>query len=108
MKRGVACKERRRREEVTHLLLRASEVIAGWERFGVAEYAQFFANPLRVVWVNVLGGLARGVGVAVGFTIVTAVLLWFLGRLARLNLPIIGQFVADIARIVEHELTFSR
>ncbi len=108
MRQRGRAKRERRQEEATNLLLRASEAIAGWQKYGIAEYAEFFAHPYRVVWVNLLGGLARGIGVAVGFTLIAAVLLWFLGRLARLNLPLIGQFVADIARIVEHELAFSR
>lgn len=108
MRRTGGRKAERRQNEVAHLLLRASEVVAGWEKYGIAEYAEFFANPQRVIWVNLLGGIARGFGVAIGFTLLTAVFLWFFGRLARLNLPVIGQFVADITRIVEHELTFSR
>jgi hypothetical protein len=83
-------------------------VIAGWEKYGIAEYAEFFARPGRVVWVNLVGGIARGFGIAIGFSLVTAVLLSVLARLARLNLPVIGQFVADLARVVQHELTFSR
>lgn len=94
--------------EVANLLHRASEVIAGWERYGIAEYAEFFARPVRVVWVNLVGGVARGFGIAVGFTLMTALFLWVLAYLARLNLPVIGRFVADLARIVQYELTFSR
>lgn len=108
MRQRGRSKRERRQEEATNLLLRASEVISGWHKYGIAEYADFFAHPHRVIWVNLLGGLARGVGVAIGFSLITAVLVWFLGHLARLNLPVIGQFVADIARVVEHELTFSR
>jgi hypothetical protein len=94
---------------VAHLLLRAStSVLEGWHKNGIAEYTEFFRHPRRVMWINLLGGVARGVGIAVGFTLVAAVLLWLLSRLASLNLPLIGHFIADLARIVEYELMFSK
>lgn len=108
MRRRGTRKAERRQGEAIRLLRLATEAIAGWEKYGVAEYAEFFARPVRVVWVNLVGGIARGFGIAIGFTLVTALSLWLLGKLARLNLPLIGQFVADIARIVKYELTFSR
>ncbi|MGI6143241.1 MAG: DUF5665 domain-containing protein, partial [bacterium] len=39
---------------------------------------------------------------AVGFTLLGALLLYFLGRLV--NLPLIGSFIAEIVRIVQYQL----
>lgn len=108
MKRRARSRKERRRDEVAFLARRASDVVAGWEKYGIAEYAKFFSQPSRVIWVNLVGGIARGFGIAIGFTLVTAVFLSVLARLARLNLPVIGQFVAELTRIVQHELNFSR
>lgn len=41
---------------------------------------------------------------AIGFTILAALVLWFMQRLVVLNLPLIGDFIADIVRLVQHEL----
>ncbi|NMB38989.1 MAG: hypothetical protein GX994_05375, partial [Firmicutes bacterium] len=49
-------------------------------------------------------GLVRGFGLAVGFTAVGALFLYILGKLASLNLPIVGEFIADIAQIVQEKL----
>lgn len=109
MRRAGRPKRVRRQEEVAHLLLRLSaNVLEGWHKYGIVEYAEFFKRPGRVVWVNLLGGIARGVGIAIGFTLVAALLIWFLTRLAALNLPVIGHFIADLTRIVQYELTFSK
>ena len=51
-----------------------------------------------------LGGLARGMGMAVGFTLLGAVLVILLQRLAQQNLPVIGDFLAQIVTIVQRRL----
>ncbi|NLG84487.1 MAG: hypothetical protein GX493_07780 [Firmicutes bacterium] len=66
--------------------------------------AESWFGPARLLWWNFLGGLARGFGIAVGLTIVTSIFLTFLGRLAALNLPVIGKFVAEIVRLVQLHL----
>lgn len=74
------------------------------EKAGIAEWVELFRKPRRLLYLNFLAGVARGLGVAVGFSLMGAVLVLLLGRLARLNLPVIGEFVADVARIVQLEL----
>ena len=49
-------------------------------------------------------GLARGMGMAVGFTLLGAVLVILLQRLAQQNLPVIGDFLAQIVTIVQRRL----
>jgi len=74
------------------------------EKASIAEYVELFRHPRRLLYLNFLAGISRGSGIAVGFTAAGAVFLYLLGRLATLNLPVIGHFVAEIARIVELEL----
>ncbi len=54
--------------------------------------------------VNFSSGIARGFGFAVGFSLIAALVLYFLGYLARLNLPIIGTFVAELVQLVQGQL----
>ena len=74
------------------------------EKFNIAEYMNMLNNPRRFLAVNFVAGLARGFGIALGFTILGAFALWFLQRLVVLNLPIIGDFVADLVKIVKEHL----
>ena len=41
---------------------------------------------------------------AIGFTILAALVLWLMQRLVVLNLPLIGNFIAEIVRLVQYEL----
>jgi hypothetical protein len=70
------------------------------EKFNLAEYMNHLNNPRRYLMLNFMGGLFRGFGIALGMTILGAVALYILQRLVVLNLPLIGDFLADLVRIV--------
>jgi hypothetical protein len=74
------------------------------ERANLAEFMKLIQNPVRLIFLNFLAGLARGFGIAVGLTIIASLFIVFLTRLASLNLPIIGRFIADLVRIVNEQL----
>src|SRR5690625_2943327 len=74
------------------------------ERNSLAELIELYRTPRRMLLLSFTSGVARGFGIAVGFTIIGALFLYLLGRIAMLNLPFIGEFVAEITRIVQGEL----
>ena len=39
------------------------------EKMKIAEYIELLNNPKRLLWVNFIAGLARGLGTAIGLTI---------------------------------------
>lgn len=80
------------------------QIAQAMERSRISEYNELLFNPRKLIWVNLMGGAARGVGIAIGFTIFTAIIVYILQYLGALNLPIIGDFIADIVRIVQHQL----
>ena len=45
--------------------------------------------------------MAKGIGIGIGFTILTAILLIMLQKIVTLNIPVIGDYIADIVEIVE-------
>ncbi|WP_232436918.1 DUF5665 domain-containing protein [Paenibacillus senegalimassiliensis] len=74
------------------------------EKSRIAEYTQLLNRPWRLVWLNLISGTARGVGIAIGFTFFAATIIYVLQILGALNLPIIGDYIADIVRIVQRQL----
>ncbi|MDI3281593.1 MAG: DUF5665 domain-containing protein [Bacillota bacterium] len=108
--KGVAGEEGRpreaegREEKEERLVRLLEEFSLRLEKASLAEYVEFWRNPRRILLANLLAGLARGVGAAVGLTIVGAVVVYLLGRLAALHLPLIGEFIAELTRIVRYEL----
>ena len=78
--------------------------IAAMERLRLSEYVRYVDDRRRLFWTHFWGGVARGVGMAVGFTILGAVLVLVLQDLARHNLPVIGDFLAQIVAVVQRRL----
>ena len=74
------------------------------ERLRLPEYVRYLEDRRRFMLMQFLGGVARGLGMAVGFTILGAVLVMVLQGLAQRNLPVIGDFLAEIVKIVQRRL----
>ncbi|MGI1689799.1 MULTISPECIES: DUF5665 domain-containing protein [Thermoanaerobacter] len=74
------------------------------EKMKIADYVELMQSPYRLLWLNFIGGVARGFGIAVGFTILGAIVLYILQKLVVLNLPLIGSIIADIVKIVNQKL----
>jgi len=86
------------------LLEKLERTIQALDKAGIAEWVELFRHPRRLLVINFVSGIARGFGIAIGFTVVGALFLLLLGRIAQLNLPIIGEFLGDLVRLVQLEL----
>ena len=71
------------------------------ESLRIADYMELLQRPARLIFVNFVAGLARGLGIAIGATLIFALVLELLRRLILLHIPGIGQFIAEIVHIVE-------
>ncbi len=65
------------------------------------EIAQLLGNRKKLLWTNLISGIARGIGIGIGVTIITAILVILLQKLVTLNIPVIGEYIADIVEIVQ-------
>lgn len=74
------------------------------EKMRLAEYVRLLESPWRLVYVNLIAGIARGVGIAIGFTILGAAVAYLLRNLVAANLPVVGKFIAEVVRMVELHL----
>ncbi|MGE5415509.1 MAG: DUF5665 domain-containing protein [Acidobacteriota bacterium] len=83
---------------------KVDEMARNMERMRLAEYIEMLENPRRLLYMNFWLGVARGFGMAIGFTILAALVLWLLQRLVILNIPVIGDFIAEIVKWVQMEL----
>lgn len=73
------------------------------EKAQISEYVSLLENPKKLLYINFLTGIARGLGMAVGFTILGALLIYILQKLVLLNLPLISDFIADIVLMVREQ-----
>jgi hypothetical protein len=92
------------RKQANAILKKMTEVERKLERANLAEFMQLLQRPVRLIFLNFLGGLARGFGIAIGLTIIASLFILFLTRLASLNLPVIGAYIAELVKIVNNHL----
>ena len=71
------------------------------ERMRLDEYLDRVTNRRRMIWENLMYGMLRGVGYAIGFTVLGALVVVILGRLASNNVPVLGEFLAEVLAEVE-------
>jgi|SRR3989339_536969 len=66
----------------------------------------FVKKPWKLIWVNFLIGIARGVGLVIGMTIFGAVIvaLIFFVLHKMMDLPVIGSYIAQIIAEVKRQL----
>lgn len=83
------------------------ELGQNWENARVAEYVDMMQRPWKLLYFNFLMGVSRGFGMAVGFTILTAIVLWILQKIVVLNLPGLSNLIADIVKMVKAQLEVS-
>ena len=71
------------------------------EKGNLQELTYILGSKKEIIVRNLLAGIFRGVGIGIGVTVITAILIMFLRRLVALNIPLIGKYVTDIVEIVE-------
>ncbi|MBU1026494.1 MAG: hypothetical protein KKA31_02070 [Candidatus Margulisbacteria bacterium] len=76
------------------------------ERTRIDEYTSMITRPWKFFFINFAAGIFRGLGMAVGFTIIAAIFLYVLVQLLRnmVDLPIVGAYIAEIVRFVNQYL----
>ena len=94
----------RENEVLQALEHRVRELAVNMEKMKLAEYVDLLENPYKLLFINFISGIGRGLGIAIGFAILGAILVVVLQRLVALNLPLIGDFIADLVRIVMMQL----
>ena len=74
---------------------------ASLERSKVNAYIDMLEKPRHWFWTNFFGGVARGVGMAIGFTVLGALVFFIAQTIVDWNLPGISDLLRDLTELVE-------
>jgi len=74
------------------------------EKSKIFQMSYVIGSRKEIIKRNLLAGIAKGVGLGIGITIVSAIIVYILQKIIRLNIPIVGEYVADIVSIVQKSL----
>jgi len=96
-------KAKKKRDALEILSQNVSKLARNMERAKIEEYVTSLKKPWKILTLNFGIGIARGLGVAIGMTIIFAVIMYMISKMV--NLPLIGEFVARIVEIVNKYLS---
>ena len=71
------------------------------ERMRLDEYLEYVSNRKRMIAGHLLYGMMRGLGFTIGFTVLGALLIVLLKNLVSENIPLIGDFLAEVIHAIE-------
>lgn len=71
------------------------------EEGNFVELTYLLGNKKELIIRNLMAGIFRGIGIGIGVTVITAILVMILQKIVTLNIPVIGEYIADIVEIVE-------
>ena len=69
------------------------ELVKVFEAAGVVDFLEYLQSGKRVMWLNFKAGVAKGLGITVGMTVILGVLVWVLTMLV--DVPLVGQYFAE-------------
>ncbi len=78
-----------------------NNLIDTFQKSNIEEWTYIFGSKKEIIKRNFIAGIFRGVGIGIGVTIITAILVIILQKIVTLNIPIIGEYIADIVEIVQ-------
>jgi hypothetical protein len=86
-------------QEVRKMNERMDKIAMFLEDIRLADVIQNYTAPRKLLWINFLAGLARGLGLTIG----TAIVLALLGSLLTqfLSIPILGDYIRELVDYVQ-------
>ena len=67
----------------------------------VLDLIEITGNTKKFLIRNFLSGIIKGIGVGIGFSVITALIIYLLQKIIKLNIPVISKYIADIVEIVQ-------
>lgn len=67
----------------------------------VLDLIEIAGNSRKYLARNFMSGISRGIGIGIGFSIITALIVYVMQKIIRLNIPVLSQYISDIVEIVE-------
>jgi hypothetical protein len=71
------------------------------ERMNLGDYVGLLQRPGRLLWLNFVAGLARGLGTILGATLLVSLIIAVAHRIIETNLPGVSQFLANFVRLLQ-------
>ena len=86
-----------KRNKIEKLLLENIDKLnKSLQRNNFLDLVELLGDRKKLFIRNFSSGIFKGIGIGIGVTLITAILLILLQKIVALNIPVIGEFIADI------------
>lgn len=68
---------------------------------GISDYVRLMQNTRKVLWLNFLSGIARGLGFTAGTAVVLAIAYKVISHLIKMNIPYLTDMLLDLVEIIQ-------
>ena len=86
-----------KKEKITQLEKLADRL----ERMRLGDYVTNLNKTSRVIWINLMAGISRGVGLTLGATLVIAIIFKVITAVINLNVPYLSEVMQDLKQELE-------
>ena len=86
-----------KKEKITQLEKLADRL----ERMRFGDYVTNLNKTSRIVWINLVAGISRGVGLTIGATLVIAIIFKIISALISMNVPYLSPMMQEIKQTLE-------
>jgi len=74
------------------------ELVKVFQAAGVVDYLEYLQSGKRIIWANFKAGVARGLGMTIGMTVILGIFIWVLTMLV--DLPVVGEYFEDAKQYI--------
>ena len=74
------------------------------DKYRIVEISYIIGDKKEIIKRNLLAGISRGIGIGIGITLISSAIVYLLQKIIKLNIPILGEYIADIVAIVKGNL----
>lgn len=93
-----------KKEKITQLEKLADRL----ERMRFGDYVTNLNKTSRLIWLNLVAGISRGVGLTVGATLVIAIIFKIITAVISMNVPYLSPMMQEVRQMLDNRYNPSR
>ena len=72
------------------------------ENSGIAEYVELSRRTGKILWLNFISGIAKGLGFTIGASIILAILYKFISYIISMNIPYLTELLRQALELAKN------
>ena len=84
---------------------RLERLLERLDNSGVSAFVRLSQNTWKILWLNFLSGIARGLGFTVGTAVVLAIAYKIIAQLISMNIPYLTEMLTNLIDMIQQHVT---